>query len=307
MLSKQSKQKNTSIPFQTSQEAIVSHPVQNDDMEIVVVSDTVRQRRSRTPSTSTTPTANITDDTKELVQSLKASDPNGNVMPDLLPKTFHLVESSALFSQIQDNSDDLIMPNTDEVDREHKFAVVEIRASNISIPKRAVGKIKPNISENTIDPSNTCSILEAVNYMRPSSVETVHIVDVTSEPSDTETCSTPNPDDRADSVASSSESDSENEYDTGEPYIPSGHLLLNKPKRQVWLSKIQEQISSKAQRSSLSTTTTTMKEALIVDRDSFHDGDDNEQDDEPLIFSDDDECVEQVQSDELNGPDTVYT
>lgn len=292
-----------SIPFQTSQEAIESHPVQNDDMEIVVVSDTVRQRRSRTPSTSATSTANTNDDTKEIVQSFKANDSSGNVMPDLLPKTFHLVESSTLFSQIQDSGADLLMSNPDDVDREHKFAVVEIRESNITMPKRAIGKIEPNVSENSIAVSNTCSILESVNFMKPSSVETVHIVDATSEPSDTETSTTPNPDDGTESVGSSSDSDSENEYDTGETYIPQGYLP-DKPKRQVWLSRIEERPSSKVHRSRLQTTT---KEALLIDRDSFIDGDDNELNDEPLIFSDDDDQnIEVAQSDELTDRDTVY-
>lgn len=295
-MSKQSK----TIPFQTLQEAIETHPMQNDDMEIVVVSDTVRQRRSRTPSTSATPVASISNDTKEH----KTNDSNGNVMPDLLPKTFHLVESSALFSQIHENCDDLLMQCIDEADREQRFAVVEIRESSIALPKRAIGKAGPNISENIIEESNTCSILESVNFMQPSNVETVNIVDLTSEPSDTETCSTPNPDDRSVSAESSNESDSEHEYDTGEAFRPSG-LFLNVSNRQIRSSKTNDfEYKTPAQLHSIKPVSI-LKKTLAIDRNSFHDAD--RDDEEPLIFSDDDEqCVDEVQADELISRQTVH-
>lgn len=268
------KPKRKSIPFTHSQDAIIPLPIE-DDMEIVVVSDTVRQRRSRTPS-STSAVATSNDDTKE--------HSGVNVMPDLLPKTFHLVESSALFSQIQNNSDEL-MTEAKESNHKHFFAVVEIRESNIATPKWAVGKSEPAISENSIEVSNTCSILESVNYMEPSNVETVHIVDVTSEPSDTETCPTPNPDDRTANAALDTETDSENEYDTGEPYMPSGHSM-DLPSRRSRLSRARDLENTPSAKP-------TVVEMLPV-CDNFHDAD---VDDEPLIFSDDDEqFADHVQS-----------
>lgn len=237
-------------------------------MEIVVVSDTVRQRRSRTPSTSATPAATPIDDAKEL----HSPDVGGHVLPDLLPKTFHLVEASALFSQIQENGDDLL-DYAEETRPAHTFAVVEIRETNIAMPRWAVDKSGPTVSENAVEASNTCSILESVNYMEPSCVETVHIVDVTSEPSDTETCPTPNPDDRIVSAGSDNETDSENEYDTGEPHMPS---------RRGRQPKLRDFVNSTVSRP----TALELTALELTARSSFDDAD---VDDEPLIFSDDDD------------------
>lgn len=279
-----------------SQEAITSRlavPADDDNMEIVVVSDTVRQRRSRTPSSTALPqTENVITDTK------------AKVMPDLLPKTFHLAESSALFSQINNAPHELTRKSCDETDTA-PFSVVEIRESNISPVKRVVNTYKR--SENVEQMLNTCSILESVSYLEPSRVETVHIIDATSEPSDSETtCSTPNLDERDVDKMSSDDEESE-EYETGERgtgsiepmmRVSTARISFKENKGKIRqndrdLLKDSDQIDVKCkvppkpQRKKL---TPTLKEILSAasDRDSFYSAD-KEVFDEPLTFSDDDD------------------
>lgn len=281
-------------------------------MEIVVVSDTVRQRRSRTPLSSTSTTTSTGSATIE----------SGNVMPDLLPKTFHLVESNPLFLQINSpNGLSIEQPTPVRNDHEEKVSVVEIRESNILMPKKAINTFNSpqvGICENVSEILNTCSILESVNYLEPSDAEMVHIVDGTSEPSDSDTCcSTPNLDDRPQSrvintgdSGSGSGSDSESEeYETGEPAtglsISScivGNKLTVRKKRISFdeskelmrkdrdllkdseEKKNQRKIPTKPQRRRLRPT---LKEILTTDRDSFDGAEKDGFEDEPLIFSDD--------------------
>lgn len=259
-------------------------------MEIVIVSDTVRQRRSRTPSSSVQ-TSQSDSETKDV---------KSNVMPDLLPKTFHLAESSVLFSQV-DNLQNVLARKDSNDSNESKFAIVEIRETNLIAPKRATYKMHESLqSQNVGQILNTCSILESVNYLEPSCVETVNIIDATSEPSDTETpCSTPNLDDRSDCKLSSEDDDDDDESDECD-YETDTMKIINKrmsvKKRDVLennrdLPKQSEEIDSivpkKPQRKKL---TPTLKEILSAssDRDSFY-GADKEVFDEPLTFSDDDD------------------
>ncbi|XP_031638601.1 dystrophin, isoforms A/C/F/G/H isoform X5 [Contarinia nasturtii] len=263
-----------------------------DDMEIVVVSDTVRQRRSRTPSTSATTIQND--------NIVKDSNKKSNVMPDLLPKTFHLAETSALFSQVNSDSENLLTQQDSIDNNESKVSIVEIRETNLSSPKRVVNTYKSNENgqiQNIGQVLNTCSILESVSYLEPSCcVETVHIIDATSEPSDSETpCSTPNLGDRHDSDDEDDDSD-ENEYETGEP-APMKQMSYHKSRGALRnernLLKESEQFDnisnspSKPQRKKL---TPTLKDILSAtsDRDSFYSAD-KEVFDEPLTFSDDDD------------------
>lgn len=259
----------------------------DDDTEIVVVSDTVRQRRSRTPSQN----ENVTTDSK--AKSI--------IMPDLLPKTFHLAETSALFSQI--NEPKSLLTSKDEADGEAKFSVVEIRETNLTTPKKVVSTF--NIQNQNIGQSlNTCSILESVSYLAPSCVETVHIIDVTSDPSDTDTCcSTPNLDERPEIRVSSDDDDDDDgeseEYETGEPgpelsptiKVFTRQISLEEDKkpmqkeRDLLKDSEQSKVPPKPKRKKL---TPTLQEILTSDRDSFY-GADKELYDEPLIFSDDDE------------------
>lgn len=273
------------------QEAISSRLSDPDDgMEIVVVSDTVRQRRSRTPLTSV--------QTENMIKDSKSN------MPDLLPKTFHLAESSSLFSQI--NSPQSLLSGTEDDDEsnEAKFSVVEIRETNISPPKRVVNTFNANEfaqAQSTGEVFNTCSILESVNYLEPCSVETVHIIDATSEPSDTDTsCSTPNLDDRPDSKVSSDDESDEYVVNDSPIKVMSGRCSFDENKGNLYkdrdLLKDSEnwetKVPAKPHRKRL---TPTLKEILSADRDSFYSAD-NEIFDEPLTFSDDDN--------NLDGPST---
>lgn len=275
----------------------------NDDTEIVIVSDTVRQRRSRTPSSSTS----IPNDAH-----IKDSKLNTNQMPDLLPRTFHLDETSDLFAQVNNAQNVQLLKNCTAANGE-KVSVVEVRETNLSTPKRVINTYRKgdSLQEHTINQiSNTCSILKSVNYLKPSSVETVHIIDVTSEPSDSETRSlSPNFDDQQENKQSSSDDDRE-EYETGEP-SPHSSNKMRILKRQISyeenrkllqkdrdLLKDSEQINAppKPQRKRL---TPTLKDILsaTTDRDSFY-SNDKEAFDEPLIFSDDEEC------NHIDGPST---
>ncbi|XP_055309630.1 dystrophin, isoforms A/C/F/G/H-like, partial [Sitodiplosis mosellana] len=203
------------------QETISSHPKnkEDDDMEIVVVSDTVRQRRSRTPSSS----ASTSNDNEIMIVKTQS-----DVLPDLLPKTFHLAESSTLFFQA-DNSKNLLVQKEKNRSSESKFSIVEIRETNILSPKRATFKTHESFqNQNVSHVLNTCSILESVNYLEPSCVETVHIIDASSEASDNETpCSTPNLDERSDSRISSDEEESDEfDYKTNTKKIVNKRLSL---------------------------------------------------------------------------------
>lgn len=281
------------IDSKTSQEEIASRLIvpsnnNDDDTEIIVVSDTVRQRRSRTPSQN----EHIATDSKSKTV----------ILPDVLPKTFHLAESSALFSQI--NEPQKLLTSTDAAEDESQFSVVEIRETNLTSPKKVV-------STYNVENMSTCSILESVSYLQPSCVETVHIIDVTSEPSDTDTCcSTPNLDERPEIHVSSDDDDDDDdgesdEYETGElgpelsPTMKVFTRQISKKENKKPLQKErdvlrnseqndkQNKIPPKPQRKRL---TPTLKEILSAtsDRDSFY-GADKERFDEPLIFSDDDD------------------
>lgn len=281
--------KNKQNVVHSTQEAITKRVTSDDDdMEIVIVSDTVRQRRSRTPSSSTNP------QNPESTESTEKT-----VLPDLLPKTFHLVESNPLFLQINSPNGLSLGQSMDEPDRAQQFSVVEIRESNLMEPKKLVNTFtKPNemeISENLGEVLNSCSILESVNYLQPCDVETVHIIDATSEPSDTDTCcSTPNLDERPQSNATSTDGSESEEYETGEPSSLVDKIVISKERisfDERSIAKDRDNSMDKPgkpanpQRKKL---TPSLKEILSADRDSFYSAD-KEVFDEPLTFSDDDD------------------
>lgn len=263
-------------------------------MEIVVVSDTVRQRRSRTPLSSTP--------TGQQSAPIEPHERPMNVMPDLLPKTFHLVESNSLFSQINSPNGLTLGQTTPEIDREQLVSVVEIRESNLSMPTKAIATHSPpsemQISGNVGQVLNSCSILESVNYLEPSDVETVHIIDATSEPSDTETrSSTPNLNERPYSRASDDgSSTSENEYEicNSIPTIPISKSRISFDERKKKLQKDRdflEDLDEVDNSNRIPTKPMRKKQVpkeLLLERDSFYDAD-KEVFDEPLTFSDDDD------------------
>lgn len=130
----------------------------DDDMEIVVVSDTVRQRRSRTPISAIPSDANRESNV---------------VMPDLLPKMLQLSEissfSDASVGEMQSR----------EVDA-GECSMVEITEHNLSTKI-----LIKNISFE--DPKvDTISVFESCLVFEPEQVETVLIIDASS---DTDTAS----------------------------------------------------------------------------------------------------------------------
>ncbi|XP_059218782.1 dystrophin, isoforms A/C/F/G/H isoform X3 [Stomoxys calcitrans] len=182
-------------------------PATSDDTEIVIVSDTVRQRRARTPS-STSPTKEVNDSTtsgtsagglqqqqntqvgsaKDLIdqhqQQLPGQQQQQQVLPDLLPpQTFRLAESSALFSQISMNPNADVPPPKPSKRKsgESQAQMVEIKVKNIGSDKMSVqlAGLEPQQGEIV----DTVNILESVEPFVPEYVETVQIVDL-SEDSD---------------------------------------------------------------------------------------------------------------------------
>lgn len=327
-------------------------------MEIVIVSDTVRQRRSRTPLPST-PMQSSTITTEGIASELPAQStahpkpkPKPLRMPDLLPKTFHLAETSALFSQV-DKAQNLLAQSPSltpsptpppppqrkssltsmrrlsehDYENEQKVSVVEIRESNLTTPKRPINTYHTRESlqsHNVGQIMNTCSILESVDYIEPCSVETVHIVDVTSEPSDSETqSSTPNRTGRNNQRESSSDDDDDddesdaNEYETGEPAIA---VALPKSASMDKMRILRQQISCDESRKSLQKDRDLLKDSEIEEsaqpklspsektqhlkittalneilRSKSKDSDrGTDSFDEPLIFSDDDDDEDAV-------------
>lgn len=314
-------QKQTKTEPTRSQEAIrstIGHPVDvdnngdqcdvsldDDSMEIVVVSDTVRQRRSRTPLQSPPSPPQQSSSTARTVTDLPAHNYDTNAkpkqiaMPDLLPKTFHLAETCALFSQI-DNAQNSLAPSPTKlttpppppqrssslktmrksVDHDYenvseKVSVVEIRAVNLTAPTRAISTYHTRESlqcHNIGQRMNTCSILESIDYIEPSQVETVHIVDVSSEPSDSETrSSTPNPTNRTkqnnqrESLSDDDDDDDDdqsdaNEYETGEPAMAGPQPKnSNRGKMQI----LRQQISCEGNRKSLQKDRDLLKDSEI--------------------------------------------
>ncbi|XP_032597632.1 dystrophin, isoforms A/C/F/G/H isoform X2 [Drosophila grimshawi] len=185
----------------------------DDDTEIVVVSDTVRQRRARTPqsgesstpSTQTTATTTTTTtrneaNTQKGTASVSVSDsktkPTSSdgeqVLPDLLPpQTFRLAESSTLFSQISLNPAKMVagasaIPPVKPAKNKRKAPaapaqVVEIKVKNIQNDKMSVQNIALAPQQGEI--VDTVNILESVEPLLPEYVQTVQIVDL-SEDSD---------------------------------------------------------------------------------------------------------------------------
>lgn len=179
--------------------------IEDEETEIVVVSDTVRLRRARTPSSnSSSPTKEVND--TSINTSLKTSATNGSqkpqvgseqfvgrqssqqVLPDLLPpQTFRLAETSALFSQISKNPQkmetDIPPPKPSKrKSAESPAQMVEIKVKNINSDKMSV-HISAAMETQQGEIVDTVNILESVEPFVPEFVETVQIVDL-SEDSD---------------------------------------------------------------------------------------------------------------------------
>lgn len=171
----------------------------NVETEIVVVSDTVRQRRVRnnfSQDTSSQPILkNISSKKNELTTSTELS-----MLPDVLPpETFRLAESSALFSQISqnfNNKSDATTGSESGVELIRKYPlkrknteltaqVVEIKVKNIKNDKMSIylSGLNNGLSDGSGFVQDTVNILEKVEQFHPEFVEMVQILDA-SEDSD---------------------------------------------------------------------------------------------------------------------------
>ncbi|XP_037944329.1 dystrophin, isoforms A/C/F/G/H-like [Teleopsis dalmanni] len=172
--------------------SIKTHTNLDEDTEIVIVSDTVRQRRARTPSANDANTTQTSIESNSPTRVMKEEQTiEQQVLPDLLPpQTFRLAESSSLFSQISLNPQSLteqneVRNNSHKLPKsksgENHAQMVEIKAKNIQNDKMSVQNIElePHIGEIV----DTVNILESVEPFVPEYVETVQIIDL-SEDSD---------------------------------------------------------------------------------------------------------------------------
>lgn len=238
-----------------------------DDMEIVVVSDTVRQRRSRTPQSSSTPSPMPPNPTtKEEITAIN--------LPDILPKTFRLAESSSLFSGL---SDPVASPSLDESEAAKPFSVVEVRELNLTLPSKALNTtVDARIRAPLIgEIMRAVNIFESADYFEPDCVEVIHIVDATSEPSDSE-CPTPTPNGAEQSTNSERLSTASSD-ESGEYQIQENQFEFFEP-------NFAPKYRGNAVRKRL---TPTLKD-ILTERDcSYYSA--NETVEEPLVFSDDED------------------
>lgn len=286
--------------------------------EIVVVSDTVRQRRARTPSSN--------ENSDKIITETVSTENRSNVLPDLLPTTFRLAESSSLFSQISVDDREPIDENKTNVSLVEDVSVVEIREGNLT-PKMQV-RIASQDLENMAkieDVTNTISIIETVETFEPEFVETVNIVYA----SDASSCSTPVLDDREDfierenmsietsfdNLEEESERETVQKSPTGTIFVEKQRIshdeerssLLLKERDLLKDSENDKKIDRKKPRRSIAPT---LKEILSYpERDSFY-GSDKENFDDPLVFSDDEDIPRfslEMNQDVDSDSDTVFS
>lgn len=291
--------------------------LKESNTEIVVVSDTVRQRRARTPSAN--------DNSDKMITETASTENRCNVLPDLLPTTFRLAESSSLFSQISVNesipSEPMNENEIEDVPQDEDVSVVEIRESNLT-PKLQV-RIASQGVENVAkieDVTNTISIIETVETFEPEFVETVNIVYA----SDASSCSTPVLDDRereSRSIEASFE-DLKEEVENETPrnsanggfLVEKQRISLDEPASSLVkerdLLKDSEndmKIDRKKPRRNIAPT---LKEILSYpERDSFY-GSDKENFDDPLVFSEDEDIPRfslEMNQDVDSDSDTVFS
>ncbi|KAJ6635992.1 Dystrophin, isoforms A/C/F/G/H, partial [Pseudolycoriella hygida] len=289
--------------------------------EIVVVSDTVRQRRSRTPMSS--------ENSDKIITETESTESRSNVLPDLLPTTFRLAESSSLFSQISvdeiANSEEIDANRNHEESGDDDVSVVEIREGNLT-PKMQV-RISNQELEHMAkieDVTNTISIIETVETFEPEFVETVNIVYA----SDASSCSTPVMGDREDMTERENTSyeanfdDLEEEFD-GEiqEKSSSGTILVEKQRlsqnegQPSFLMKerdlLKDSENDKIERMKHKRIIApALKEILSYqERDSFY-GSDKENFDDPLVFSEDEDIPRfslEMNADVDSDSDTVLS
>jgi len=240
----------------------------DDDTEIVVVSDTVRQRRSRTPI-SATPDSSVVF-----------------VMPDLLPQTFQTATTDE-FSRASDDKTQL---------REAPYSVVAIKERDL----QSISSVESPTKVGRI--VDTINILESCNQLQLQQVETVHIIDASS---DTDTAaSTPLLSRKSwkslGSVGSSTDElkcELKRELDTVSDFStpPSEDFCVKKQKisenghRALAKDRDILKDSEKPQEVNNMKLRPTLRDLLMEERCNSFYGADKDNDDEPLEFSDDDE------------------
>lgn len=237
-----------------------------------------------------------------------------NVLPDLLPQTFMLSERSSLFNQLSSPDSMIHSESSGSNDSNTSFSVVEIREKDLT-SKMTVQNINVDDDEQNTTTNVQHHILESCQAFVPEFVETVNIIDVSS---DTDTGSTPNLDDRKkmsdDTIDQSDESADELEYELERelesinklnPYSSISEVDIRKTKvitvekqrisfdergshpqgskdRDI-LKDSEENINEKSEKESH-----TEKKTPIWERDSFYNTD-HENYDEPLAFSEDED------------------
>ncbi|XP_053684966.1 dystrophin, isoforms A/C/F/G/H isoform X2 [Sabethes cyaneus] len=236
--------------------------------EFVVLSDTVRQRRAKTSS---------------LMQEeqMKNNEQLSNTLPDLLPTTFRLAETSSLFSCVY-NSRSTSSPRSEIMNHHlNECSVVEIREKNVS-PKMSVQNVNVPKQGQVVD---TINILETCKSFEPEYVETVHIIDASS---DTDTsCPSPMPEKR--------KMPSANEIENNVNILQCvGNHADNRLKcnRLLKNSRQRLQLSQQIPDTSLNNSNNKLKHMTCIqdalERDSFYNSD-KENYDEPLVFSEDED------------------
>lgn len=251
--------------------------VDDDDMEIVILSDTVRHRRSRTPISA------ISNDGK--------SESNVFVMPDLLPQTFKLDESCSLFSAV--SFDETQSREVSTRDEDERCSMVEVKERDLSM-KMSIKKIE--FDDAKVD---TINIFESLQPLELEQAETVNIIDASSD-TDTAT-STPVTKRRSLKSATSNpgsmdelKTELKRELDTISNFDADDEPEEAFKKQRVSYEGIKKErdvlrdseISEERAIKQLKLRPT-LKELWMEERNSFYELDDDH--DEPLVFSDDEE------------------
>lgn len=247
------------------------------------MSDTVRQRRSRTPISA------ISTDGK--------SESNVFLMPDLLPKTFKLDESCSLFSAVsrdETQSREVSTRDNDDDNDEDLCSMVEVKEHDLSL-KMSIKKI--DFDDTKVD---TINVFETLQPLELEQAETVNIIDASSD-TDTAT-STPVTKRRSlKSVGSMDELKTElkreletiSSFDAEDEPVEEfsvkkqrisyeGKVKKEKDRDVLRDSEVAEEHAIKQLK-----LRPTLKELWMEERNSFYDLDDDHE--EPLVFSDDEE------------------
>lgn len=243
------------------------------------MSDTVRQRRSRTPISA--------------ISTEGKSESNVFVMPDLLPKTFKLDESCSLFSAV--SHDETQSREVSTRDDDERCSMVAVKERDLST-KMSIKTIE--FEDAKVD---TINVFESLQPLELEQAETVNIIDASS---DTDTA-TSTPVTKRKSLKSCGsmdelktelkrELDTISIFDADEEPIEDfavkkqrisfeGNKVLKEKDRDVLRdSEIAEERAIKQLK-----LRPTLKDLWMEERNSFYELDDDH--DEPLVFSDDEE------------------